>query len=110
MINIELNDQTAEDVKLINELKGLGLPEEYIQQLYDQEQARRKESKMSNVIVHRYVEPNLGKLERNENADCCKCMMAKKTPLLDGGEGYLCKAALYDIKTLACFVPKDCEG
>lgn len=42
MINIELNDFTAEDVQLINELKDLGLSEEYIQQLYDREQARRK--------------------------------------------------------------------
>ena len=33
-------------------------------------------------------------------------MMAEKTRLLDNEEGYLCKAALYDIKTLACFVEK----
>ncbi len=62
---------------------------------------------MGEVIVHRYVEPNLKKLEKRENADCCTCMMSEKTRLLDGGEGYLCKASLYDIKTLACFVPKE---
>lgn len=62
---------------------------------------------MSYVIVHRYAEPNLKKLKVNENADCSKCMMAEKNPLLDGDEGYLCKAKLYDIKTLACFIPKE---
>ena len=64
---------------------------------------------MSEVIVHRYVEANLKKLKKNKNANCCNCMMAEKTPLVDGGEGYLCKAALYDIKTFACFVPKEVE-
>ena len=62
---------------------------------------------MNDVIVHAYVEPDLENLETNENADCCNCMMAEQTRLLDGGEGYLCKAALYDIKTLSCFVPKE---
>lgn len=65
---------------------------------------------MAYVIVHQYVEANLKRLKRNKNADCSKCMMAEKTPLLDGGEGYLCKAALYDVKTLACFVPAPPEG
>lgn len=67
---------------------------------------RRKELKMSYVVVHQYVKPDLKRLERNEKADCSKCMMAERTPLLDGGEGYLCKASLYDTKTLACFVPE----
>ena len=62
---------------------------------------------MAEVIVHKYVEPNLKKLKKNESADCTNCILAEKTPLLDGGEGYLCKAALYDIKTLACYVPKE---
>ena len=62
---------------------------------------------MSDVIVHKYVEPDLKNLKANKNADCSKCMMSEKTPLLDGDEGYLCKAALYDIKTLSCFVPKE---
>lgn len=62
---------------------------------------------MAEVIVHSYVEPNLKKLKKNENADCTNCILSEKTPLLDGGEGYLCKAALYDIKTLACYVPKE---
>lgn len=62
---------------------------------------------MAEVIVHKYVEPNLKKLKKNENADCTSCILAEKTPLLEGGEGYLCKAALYDIKTLACYVPKE---
>ena len=61
---------------------------------------------MNDVIVHRYEEPNLKKLKKNKNVDCCNCMMAEKTSLIDGGEGYLCHASLYDIETLACFVPK----
>ena len=61
---------------------------------------------MGEVIVHEYVEPNLKNLKKNENADCKNCILSEKTPLLDGGDGYLCKAALYDIKTLACYVPK----
>ena len=61
---------------------------------------------MGEVIVHKYVEPNLKKLKKNENADCENCILSEKTHLLDGGEGYLCKASLYDIKTLACYVPK----
>lgn len=65
---------------------------------------------MSDVIIHRYVEPNLRKLKRNKNAECGKCMMAEKTHLLDGGEGYLCNAALYDIKTLACFIPNEIDN
>lgn len=64
---------------------------------------------MGEVIVHKYVEPNLRKLKRNKKADCCNCMMSEKTRLLDGEEGYLCKAALYDIKTLSCYVPKEEE-
>ena len=34
-------------------------------------------------------------------------MMAEKIRLIDGGEGYLCHAPLYDAKTLACFIPKE---
>ena len=44
MINIELNDYSAEDVQLIQQLKDLGLSEAYIQELYDREQKRRKEA------------------------------------------------------------------
>ena len=62
--------------------------------------------KMNDVIVHRYEEPNLKKLKKNKNADCCNCMMAEKTKLIDGEDGYLCHASLYDTKTLACFVPR----
>lgn len=66
---------------------------------------------MNDVIIHSYAEPDLNDLKENKYADCRNCVMAEKTPLLDGGEGYLCKASLYDIKTLACFVPKEgyCE-
>jgi hypothetical protein len=65
---------------------------------------------MNYVIVHAYVEPDLKNLEANKNADCSNCMMSEKTLLLDGMEGYLCKAALYDIETLACFVPKESDN
>ena len=43
MIDIELNDFTAEDVQLIQQLKDLGFADTYIQELYDREQARRKD-------------------------------------------------------------------
>ena len=62
---------------------------------------------MAWVIVHNYVDPDLNNLKANKNADCSNCLMAEKTKFLDGSEGYLCKASLYDIKTLACFVPKE---
>lgn len=43
MITIELNDQTADDVKCIQELQDLGVPDELIQELYDSCLKRRKE-------------------------------------------------------------------
>lgn len=42
MISIELNEYSAEDVKLINELKAMGLSEETIQMAYNETQRRRK--------------------------------------------------------------------
>ena len=42
---------------------------------------------MAEVIVHKYVEPNFKKLKKNENADCTNCVLAEKTPLLEGGDG-----------------------
>lgn len=56
------------------------------------------------VVIHSFVEKNLKRLKRNKEADCTTCAFAEKTKLVDGGEGYLCKAALYDSKTLACYV------
>lgn len=44
MITIELNDQTADDVKCIEELRSLGFSEEFIQELYDSCLNRRKEN------------------------------------------------------------------
>ena len=38
---------------------------------------------MNDVIVHRYEEPNLKKLKKNKNADCCNCMMAEKTRVVE---------------------------
>ena len=63
---------------------------------------------MSAVIIHKYVEQNPKRLKKNRCAECANCAMAEKTHILGGGEGYLCKARLYDIKTLACFIPKPC--
>ena len=57
------------------------------------------------VIIHAYVEPNLKKLVRNKEFDCTTCGLAKKVKGLDGEDAYLCRAALYDLKTLACHVP-----
>lgn len=59
---------------------------------------------MGVVVIHRYVEKNLRKLTENEEADCASCAFAEKTRTIDGVDAYLCKAALYDIKTLACYV------
>ena len=66
---------------------------------------------MPSVVIHNYVEPDLKNLPKNENADCSKCIFAEKQysqsePNEDCAE-YLCKAALYDINTLACYVPKE---
>lgn len=63
---------------------------------------------MSAVIIHKYVEQNPKRLKKDRCADCANCAMAEKTRILGGDEGYLCKARLYDIKTLACFIPKPC--
>lgn len=57
-------------------------------------------------VIHNYEKKNLRKLARNENADCTKCAFAEKTPDIEGGYVWLCHAALYDIETLSCFVPK----
>lgn len=64
---------------------------------------------MNHVIVHKYVEADLSHLEKNEAADCSECLLAEKTNFLEGGEGFVCKAALYDIATLQCFIPKERE-
>lgn len=62
---------------------------------------------MSYVVVHRYVEQDLSDLKKNLCADCADCQMSERTNSLEGTEEYLCKAALYDTETLACFVPRD---
>lgn len=58
------------------------------------------------VIVHNYVEPDFENLVEDENADCVNCLFSEKAMLVDGDEGYVCKARLYDVKTQACFVAK----
>ena len=62
---------------------------------------------MAEVIVHRFVEQKVKNLKRNEYADCTKCALSERIKLMDGEEGLRCHAALYDVKTLACFIPKD---
>lgn len=57
-------------------------------------------------VIHRYEEKSLRNLKKNEDADCTKCSFAEKTPDIEGGYVWLCHAALYDIETLSCFVPK----
>ena len=49
-IKIELNQYSAEDVKLINELKEFGLPDEFIQKAYDETQKRRVENDCSGCV------------------------------------------------------------
>ena len=59
---------------------------------------------MGVVVIHEYTEKNLKKLARNEDANCETCAFAEKARTIDGVDEYLCKAALYDIKTLSCYV------
>lgn len=58
-------------------------------------------------VIHSYSKKNLRKLSRNEDADCTKCAFSEKTQDIEGEYVWLCHAALYDIKTLSCFVPKE---
>lgn len=58
-------------------------------------------------VIHRYEKKSLRNLKKNEDADCTKCSFAEKTPDIEGGYVWLCHAALYDIKTLSCFVPRN---
>lgn len=58
-------------------------------------------------VIHSYEKKNLRKLRRNEEADCTKCAFAEKTPDIEGGYAWMCHAALYDVKTLSCFVPRN---
>ena len=64
---------------------------------------------MGYVIVHKYEEQDFSNLEKKQFADCAKCLMSEETNLLEGGKGLLCNAALYDVETLACFIPRSRE-
>lgn len=57
-------------------------------------------------IHHEYAKKNLKKLNRNEDADCKNCEFASVVKDADGETIILCRAALYDIDTLSCFVEK----
>ena len=46
MITIQLNEHTAEDVKCIQELQAMGIPDDMIQRLYDS--SLKKERKIEN--------------------------------------------------------------
>lgn len=43
MVRIELNEHSAEDVKCIQELQAMGVPDGIIQRLYDSANQRRKD-------------------------------------------------------------------
>lgn len=43
MIDVELNEYTAEDIRLIQELKKMGLDDEAIQKAYNETLRRRRE-------------------------------------------------------------------
>ena len=58
-------------------------------------------------VIHRYENKSLRNLKKNEDADCTKCAFAEKTPDIEGGYAWICNAALYDIETLSCFVPRN---
>ena len=59
---------------------------------------------MPYVVIHDFVEKNLKELVKNENADCTSCAFSEKIRSIDGVDELLCKAALYDSETLACYV------
>ena len=59
---------------------------------------------MPYVVIHDFVEKNLKELVKNENADCASCAFSEKIRSIDGVDELLCKAALYDSETLACYV------
>ena len=50
MVTIKLNEHSAEDVKLIEELKAMGLSEETIQRAYNETQRRRQEEDKRNEV------------------------------------------------------------
>lgn len=58
------------------------------------------------VVIHAYTPKNLKKLTLNEDADCASCAFSEKCRTVDGIDGYLCRAALYDTETLSCYVKK----
>lgn len=52
MITIQLNEHSAEDYRAIQQLRKLGYDEEEIQQLYDEQQEKDRQSKMTGVIAN----------------------------------------------------------
>lgn len=58
-------------------------------------------------VIHEYMPKDLRRLKRKEEADCTTCAFARKAQDLGGGEIYICQAALYDTKTLACYVSRE---
>lgn len=59
------------------------------------------------TIIHKYDIKNMRKLTRNKEADCTTCKFAEKSRTVDGIDEYICEAALYDIKTLSCYVKRE---
>lgn len=57
-------------------------------------------------VIHRFVKRNFRKLTVNEEANCETCAFAEKVKSIEGDEVMHCNAALYDPKTLACYVKK----
>ena len=53
MISIELNNYSEEDVKLINELKAMGVDEETIQKAYNETQKRRQEESKEEIAMNK---------------------------------------------------------
>ena len=47
MITIQLNEHSAEDYRAIQQLRKLGYDEEEIQRLYDEQQEKDRQSKMT---------------------------------------------------------------
>lgn len=61
-------------------------------------------------IIHGYTSKNIHHLEKNYAANCETCALSESTNTLEGDKAVLCKASLWDEKTLACYIPKQNMG
>lgn len=56
-------------------------------------------------VFHYAPVKQLRNLQVNEDADCGSCALANRVIVAGDEDMILCRAALYDARTLACYVP-----